>query len=171
MNTQTREEKLDVIAAALDGHVCQWWCGTREQWIDEQGIWNVSKSVALNKKVRIKPQEDPYKELKEAHAAGRDIEWLNGLGAWSHTLNPTWDYPIARYRIKPAPERVPLTASDIPVPCWLTEASNLESAVIALSDDTVYTLTGWHTFVSMMEKGFQYSTDRKSWQPCSKEAP
>jgi hypothetical protein len=66
--------------------------------------------------IRIKPQPDPYAELKAAHAAGKAIQaqWTDNIGTdlWDDVI-PDWTIPVKQYRIKPKPEYVPLEANDV----------------------------------------------------------
>jgi hypothetical protein len=55
-------------------------------------------------------RKDPYRELKEARAAGKVIQWysgssLNNTGEWCDQDGYciVWYYPPERYRVKPEP--------------------------------------------------------------------
>jgi hypothetical protein len=43
------------------------------------------------------------KEIK-AWADGAEIEFNYEDGVWNSTINPSWDDPLAEYRIKPQPK-------------------------------------------------------------------
>lgn len=53
-----------------------------------------------------KPEQDPYRELKEAHAAGRIIKCRgNASREWLPLqLEPVWNLPVSAYYIEPEPE-------------------------------------------------------------------
>ena len=52
-------------------------------------------------------EADPYAELKEAYAEGKRIQIRSKDGAewrdWSFSVEPLWNTPPNRYRIKPEP--------------------------------------------------------------------
>ncbi len=54
---------------------------------------------------RVKPEPDPYAELKAAHAAGKTIQMNCGgptRDDWrDQRTPPTWRIPANRYRVKP----------------------------------------------------------------------
>ena len=59
--------------------------------------------------------DDPYAELKEAHAAGKVIQYKSSSGVWSDVA-PSWCVEPARYRIKPEPKYRPWrTVDEVPV--------------------------------------------------------
>lgn len=60
-------------------------------------------------------KQDPYAELKAAHAAGKEIEFeckFKGSGDWQMIPKPNWDGVPARYRIKP--EAKPVAVNEVP---------------------------------------------------------
>src|SRR5690606_5521425 len=61
---------------------------------------------------RVKPEEDPYRELKEAYKAGKTIQILH-VNSWLNLKGePGWSNPVDRYRVKPEPKYVPFTWED-----------------------------------------------------------
>ena len=50
---------------------------------------------------RIKPEVDPYKELKEAYASGKTIQCDKSGYGWDDIYNPKFNVPVEYYRIKP----------------------------------------------------------------------
>lgn len=113
--------------------------------------------------------------VMQAEIEGKGIEWLgNRDNNWQTTIRPVWNWQDGNYRVKPAPVRVPLTADDIPPVCWVKADHVVAGA--ALLVHTVYRngvstyTTGTLLFNEMFRDNWQYSTDRKTWLPCSKEA-
>ena len=49
-------------------------------------------------------QPHKHAELIKAWADGAEIEWQSSNGTWVPSLEPTWNYPEGRYRIKPEPK-------------------------------------------------------------------
>lgn len=109
--------------------------------------------------------------------------WLNGetrqyfIGDKWSDCEPTdvcWS-PMIEYRIKPSKKRVPLTQKDFPPVCWLRadDHSKLEKSVVAIGDGFVRTVAYDKmldvAFSELKDNGWQYSSDRINWQPCSKE--
>jgi hypothetical protein len=117
---------------------------------------------------------DPYAELKAAVAAGKVIQTKTEDGKWVTTHNQTfaWCLPLDSYRIKPEPQRVPLTAEDIPAVCWLTAKplNNTSFLVTYVSIDKVGLGSARQlTWTELQEEGWEYSEDHKNWKGCYKE--
>lgn len=129
--------------------------------------------------------EDPYAELKKAHADGRVIQ-LYDSGRWHDLPDPTWGEPVDQYRIKPEPafklpilgwryadekKTVPLGPEDVRCGDEIQDARGDSRIVGRVSKNGVDIFgLGYHTFEALI--GFKirrrYSND---FEPCSKEVP
>lgn len=65
----------------------------------EETLWHDSPNPSWypNWEYRVK---DPYRELKEAFAAGKTIQFLV-MGEWRNVIDPTWVGLPEEYRVKP----------------------------------------------------------------------
>lgn len=78
-----------------------------EVWLKSHSTWKgwyngSSPSVTYRVPLSTWPlPEDPYRALKEAHAAGKVIEFNPGDGAGWRAHNPDWTALVECYRIKP----------------------------------------------------------------------
>ena len=74
------------------------------------GAWSSSEAEGTHKTYSYRlplsvpwPEPaDPYADLKKAHAEGRVIQ-ARPQGYWVDSPNPSWNYPVEDYRIKPEP--------------------------------------------------------------------
>lgn len=93
-------------------------------------------------KYRIKPEKDPYKELREAHAAGKTIQIKNFIDAiWVDVSNPTFNQPLNWYRIKPELKLVPFTWEDRDQlrGKWVRIAGSIsEYYIVSITRDWIY---------------------------------
>lgn len=73
--------------------------GVGSQWVKNNNpIWcDIEKG-----RIRI---HDPYRELKEAQASGKVIQWEAAANYWVD-CKPDWIYQPERYRVKPEPKTV-----------------------------------------------------------------
>ena len=92
---------------------------------------------------------------------------------WCDSLDPLFRFDL-EHRIKPpspAPKRVPLEPQDIPPVCWLLASdSSWPWLVLMVAPVMVCGHSHSVTFDDLMLSGWQFSTDRKTWRPCWKEA-
>jgi hypothetical protein len=97
-----RHKHADVIHAYAEGAKIEWRMDDEDRWRDCQ-----SPGFVEYYQYRVKPEEDPYKELKEAYAKGEKIECYYIECKWRHVENPAWDAPPTCYRIAPKPSKQP----------------------------------------------------------------
>ena len=94
--------------------------GNPEKWIQapcsQMFFWTGKLDAYTTWKFRIVTEvDDPYAELKAAHAAGKVIQYKSSSGVWSD-VTPSWCVEPARYRIKPEPKYRPWrTVDEVPV--------------------------------------------------------
>ncbi len=113
----TQESSLEVAIARMeavtDGAIQKaywepgsWMKNIRELLIEAARGEGESASVPSQPAV----EADPYAELKEAYAEGKRIQIRSKDGAewrdWSFSVEPLWNTPPNRYRIKPEPEPI-----------------------------------------------------------------
>lgn len=109
-----------------------------------------------------------------AYAAGKTVQ-LKTMGVWSDERYPSFSVLPEDYRIKPEPKRVPLTASDIPPVCWITDSIDTNcNFVVAININELHAIGmmghGFNiTYEGLRINGWKYSSDRKNWKPCWKE--
>ena len=101
------QPKVDPYAALKKAHAegkpIQWFDEELEKWIDLNLPPSWTSPVTW---YRVKPEVpaiDPYAELKQAHAEGKQIQYLNIHGQWCDSIHPSWTRPVNKYRIKSAP--------------------------------------------------------------------
>lgn len=59
-------------------------------------------TMSAGYKIRLKPEPDPYAELKAAHATGKVIQVSTEGYPWADMIHvPQWNEPVECYRIKP----------------------------------------------------------------------
>lgn len=79
-------------------------------------IHDITYYLKLNIPIRLKPQPDPYAELKAAHAAGKTIQivYFDQVNGFTRiNVEPDWSLPASSYRIKPEPQKLPLSQDDV----------------------------------------------------------
>src|SRR5690606_9423472 len=76
--------------------------------------WDMAKTPNWREDLeyRIKPQEDPYKELREAYLNGKTIQMRSVSGNWRDIPDPAFKADVKKYRIKPEIKLVPFTWED-----------------------------------------------------------
>lgn len=98
MEKQPHKHK-DLIIAWANGAEIQYRFLTDNEWRDTKNpSWNSNIYI-----YRVKPEEDPYRELKETYAEGKTIQ-VKTTSGW-RDLNdegsPNWFLDVNQYRIKP----------------------------------------------------------------------
>jgi len=113
MNIDKANELLPIIKAFSEGKIIQSYYGFGlDRWVDDN-----NPNFGDNNQYRIKPEEDPFKELKEAFENGKIIQYQDAYNKWIDikpisNLKPKFNGHISRYRIKPEPKLVPFTFED-----------------------------------------------------------
>lgn len=175
-----RDYQKSVLDAAWEGVKCEFFSSANE-WRPAYNISSVLHWINEGKKVRIKPQPDPYAELKAAQAAGKVIQCRELSGNWFDLPHPLWNSPVESYRIKPDPEMVPLEAGDAPV--WIAYGKTTSDNPQLIGERLVLRVDHCGVVVADESKrsGFNLITwkelmlwdgspDRKTWSPCQKPA-
>ena len=84
----------------LDKYVNRWYNARYPRWKE-------------NMEYRIKPEEDPYREFKQAHENGKTIQYSNISRIWIDCANlPAFNLDPHHYRVKPYPAYVPFEWED-----------------------------------------------------------
>ncbi len=118
--------------------------------------------------------------LKDAERALESgTEFLMQDGRWGrftdyHGMSRLDNRTYRTRRPLPAPPKlVPLEAEDIPAVCWIRDGAGKEIHNLVLrvrpTGVGVAYVTG-HSFEALFRDGAEYSEDRRTWKPCSKEA-
>lgn len=94
-----------------------WADGAEIEYLNAVECWVTARVPAWNVETEYRIK-DPYRELREAQAAGKVIQILNDKG-WSD-CTPLFNNPPERYRIKPEP-----TTTVITIQCWMDSQQQL----------------------------------------------
>jgi hypothetical protein len=81
-----------------------WADGAEIEFLTMLGTWVTIKYPDWDDrfKYRVKPEPDPYAELKAAHAAGKTIQCYSKYNKeWITLSNPIWGTLVSNYRVKP----------------------------------------------------------------------
>ena len=160
-----------------------WACGLGPWVPNGGGGRRTLPNVARYRTKRPLPVEDPYAELKAAHAAGKVIQYLEDEGDWSQFADgrvaPKWTSPPEFYRVKPDP--IPLGPEDVPPGSSIRGVGETKSAGWCLITSCTHTgIRIWRhseenqheiTWESLKETGSQILRPGQDWQPCSKPQP
>ena len=114
-------------------------------------------------------------DAMNAALAGKPVQYrTRGTIQWFDTANALndllWNCDATEYRPKPQPvARQWNTPEDVPLHCWLRMYNNNTMHLVTqLSDDG----TWGHVLGRLLWRdlhGYEYSTDRKTWHPCTVE--
>lgn len=77
-----------------------------------QNSWHPGENILTSVSFPIRIKEDPFAELKKAHAEGKMIQYQTIDETWEDCSTPVW-LPESNYRIKPEPKLVPLDPEDV----------------------------------------------------------
>lgn len=117
MNKEKLLELSDTLRGIAEGKEWEYRLNSnKDEWLPSQTGYD-PVYFAASGNLRLKPQpspQDPYAELKAAHAAGKTIQNASfDKSGWFDTPYPRWTAPVDMYRIKPEPRKVPLGPDDI----------------------------------------------------------
>ena len=103
----------ELIKAWADGAEIEYYNAVYDLWQKPAGVpnWHPDNQYRI---------ADPYRELKEAYAAGKGIEIKDSDGVWSDITQPSFTLQPERYRIKPEPNTRKLT-----IQCWMDAEEKL----------------------------------------------
>ena len=115
-------------------------------WIEQQDFSGSTLETRkqFDYKYRIVTEvDDPYAELKEAHKAGKVIQYKSSSGVWSD-VTPSWCVEPARYRIKPEPKCRPWrTVDEVPIgKIVVSKCGRMRSLVTSALNDSAGILIG-----------------------------
>jgi hypothetical protein len=107
-----------------------------------------------------------------AFSEGKKVEaaYLLTPNKWVDVECPNWHSEAAIFRPKPQPTLRPWSKpEDVPLNCWLKAHSfnNQDWFVNGVMESGVYSAGGSKTWNELHQ--YQYSTDRKTWKPCTVE--
>ncbi len=197
MNKEKQIEQLELaIKIIREGLEWEWKNEALEimDWTKARDGLSPSEFCHDEYEIRIKPQPDPYAELKKAHAAGKVIQ-SKCINEWADVSNPNlrFDYHIYRIKpepikpepikpepIKPEPIKVTLGPEDVPpgsVFRSLRDQPSTKFWTVSQVWDKGFYLRGedvdWHTAKASMEINRSISLtgkwDASAWEPCYKE--
>lgn len=153
-----------------------WADGYTIQFLNSAGEWEDTSDPGWmdGLKYRVKPPEDPYQHLKEAHARGEQIELL-WAGRWISLTEPgiiSWVYPVTRYRIakKGLPPKQPYSQESWQGTWVRWKSTKTPQAVLAVHQDYILIAdiaeTYTRTYGILMED-YEWSTSPNGpWNPC-----
>jgi hypothetical protein len=105
---------------------------------------------------------DAGKRVRIIHTSGHRSEWSD------KTTKLAFDLPPDRYEIEPDPQ--PWTQEDVPPLCWIRMKDCSDSYLVTTV--TTWGITGSRrASFAELAKDFEFSTDLKTWAPCTKPAP
>lgn len=123
-------------------------------------------------KIKTPEEELDYKiSVMQAFRNGAAIEFStdNFPDVWKFTGSPLWDWQQRHYRIAPEKKKVPMTAEDFPPMFWVRNGNSFGWKLCHQIEEGSGWFNGIHrTFKSLMEEGWEYSTDRKEVKGCWK---
>lgn len=111
-----------------------------------------------------------------AFADGKPIEFSTLCvpdSDWMEVIDPAWSFGSYEYRPKPEPVTVPWSMPEhVPGPiCWLREPSdpNGMSMIVGIDNYGIDNIFGDEMTSQTWKEieGNEYSTDRKTWKPCT----
>ena len=126
------------------------------------------------------PDYTHAKRIIEALELGKTVE-VNLGSRWSESAI-SYDLTVTAglseinnprtYRVKPEPKLIPLSQEDIPPVCWVRENNHCKTHFLttAVTDDFIWFGSTIQAGYLDLFKHYEYSTDRKSWMPCSKRS-
>ena len=109
-------------------------------------------------------------ELVKAFAEGEKIQ--------AKTVNSEWaclDYPLftlspGNYRITPKSKLIPFTQDNFPADDWFkSPVFKIQCKCIQIEGNTVHLKGQDFDFKTLLNSGWQHSSDRKTWLPCGTE--
>lgn len=121
--------------------------------------------------------------ILQAYARGEAIQtrWRQT----EHGASPDWWDPTSgsdllqgmargnfEFRIKPVPKQIPWTADDVPPVCWLRHGAldfNTHHMVVRTGQEGIILVNVGPIRWATLASHWHYSTDRKTWKPCTKE--
>ena len=136
-------DKVRVMHAYREGRTIDYFDKEkpRRSWrIATYPTWNWSRFD-----YRIRPQIDPFAELRAAYEAGKTIQLKNRFGGvWNKLYSPImFNLPVERYRVKPEPryrdwtpqeavgKKIKKKGHDKYAPCWMIIAAGIEGVWIS----------------------------------------
>ena len=119
MNKEKLLELSDTLRGIAEGK--EWeYTGVHpydEEWLEARNNEDPLILVCqFERQIRLKPPLDPYAELKAAHAAGKTIQivYFDQVNGFTRiNVEPDWSLPASSYRIKPEPQKLPLSQDDV----------------------------------------------------------
>ena len=125
------------------------------------------------------PDYTHAQRMIDALVAGETLEYKDHNGFHKSSLNhdPKANVRVEElnnpniYRVRPVPKLIPLSREDIPPVCWI-RSPNKDSMWLVTHTGTESVSYNFNsaTYKWLFEEGYQHSTDRKNWRPCSKES-
>lgn len=130
------------------------------------------------------PPRDEYGRLPNSYIAAVHLEadkpgvvvecTLNGSNIWQRIEDPWWDWQGFDYRIRrPEAEKkwVDMEEADFPAVCWLKQDDGKYlGLIIGFGNGGVFTTSGFSYMSILLTENWLYSSDRKTWSLCRKEA-
>lgn len=114
-------------------------------------------------------------EAMIAFANGKPIQCSSlAADAWvDMTLTPSWRFHETEYRPKPEPKTRPWNCpDDVPGNCWLRKVGDYWNRLVIMVNAGRVTVIGGcatelQSWAFSQLNDCEYSTDRKTWQPCA----
>jgi len=169
MNKEKLLELADVLLGIADGR----------EWEYKGTEWFVPSCdpmhyVKLGLQLRLKSQPepvDPYADLKQAGKDGKVIEFNFGTEEeplWSR-CSPSWLYSADKYRIKPEPQKIPLSQNDVKSGDEFLRRDGRRFQWSAVSEKVVGLGDWGFGFDQLMDADWKIrSINETEWRPCYK---
>lgn len=170
-----------------------WWPVTCPGWDWSSHMYRIDPASSPRLAVGHNPDglteeqvgvKDGWRLLVEGELANRntnpDIQmWMGLQYCWNKASQGV--LLSSTYRTKQPPGfflpkvkvRVPLVSDDLPSPCWIRPSEYACHCLVTTIDPcggvTSASFGGGVSMRHMMDHGYQFSSDRKTWHPCWKE--
>ena len=113
-----------------------------------------------------------------AFSEGKKVEaaYVESPNIWHDVTYPNWHSEAAVFRPKPQPVSRPWSKpKDVPLNCWIRRHNcNWARLVIMVNEKRISCIDGDCTAIKSLDfselaEYHEYSTDRKTWHPCTVE--
>ena len=170
MNTEKLLELSDTLRGLAQGKEWEWRQYDDDAWQGKMDGDCPITALAFGRNIRLKPQPDPYAELKAAHASGKTIQCNANSGTtWIDLPKPYFGASVENYRIKPEPQKLPLCADDVKAGDEFLAPDGYRRQWEKLSDKGINFVWTYASWDDLATHGWKIrSIGETEWRPCYK---
>ena len=171
MNKEKLLELSDTLRGIANGREYEVYSNAHDGEVVERcDIGNVMSWLGSGWQIRLKPQPDPYAELKAAHASGKTIQCNANSGTtWIDLPKPYFGASVENYRIKPEPQKLPLCADDVKAGDECLAPDGYRRQWEKLSDKGINFVWTYASWDDLATHGWKIrSIGETEWRPCYK---